>query len=208
MAKIIGGIGENLSGSLGGLVFVKRIGANHLRSRPRPRDASEWSDEQKQVRAGFRALIRYASSQKAWLIDPIWNKAAKGTSMSGYNLFVKQNRAAFDALGKVSDPALLHFSTGNLLLPYMLSALLNTDNPGSIDISWSNQLSGSKYGDDSLMAVFYNGKAGRMADTGFKRNEGRATIVHPSPHAEGVFLYLFFWNKKLDMYSDDQVFKV
>src|SRR5665647_2552458 len=118
MAIVEGGIGKYLSGSIEGMVMVKGKFRTYMRSMPRERKASEWSEKQKQQRNGFGSLIRYAGEQKYRVIIPIWNKAAENINMSGFNLFVKANRAAFDAEGKVRNPALLHFSTGELPLPY------------------------------------------------------------------------------------------
>ena len=232
MAKVLGGIGQFLSGSIEGLVFVRRDGETHMRSMPRKRKEGEWSEKQKKARIGFSTVIKYARLHKEKVIVPIWNKAAKDLKMSGYNLFVKANRAAFDALGNVGHPELLHFSTGSLALPYRLWAEANAENPHSMAVSWTDHLAGSKSGNDSLIAVIYQNKAKEVADTGvkrktvkltrsaeiwkecklvdtgFTRKDGKATIENPTPDAGDVYLVLFFWNKGLDQYSDDQVFAI
>jgi len=208
MARVTNGIGMYLSGSIEGLVFVKGKHATYMRALPRLRTASEWSEKQKQARKGFGSVNSFAKEHKLEVIVPIWNKAAQNMAMSGYNLFVKNNRAAFDAQGNVNNPALLHFSKGELALPYRLWAEKDAQNPGSISVSWTDQLSGSANGDDCLMAVTYqNGDKG-IVDTGFTRKEGKATLANPTSQAGDVFLFLFFWNPRLDQYSDNQVFAI
>src|SRR5664279_11336 len=155
MAKTLGGIGQFLSGNIEGLVFVRRKGVTYMRAMPRKRKAGEWSEKQKEARNGFAAVIKYARLQKKYVIVPIWNKAVQNLTMSGWNLFVKSNRAAFDSLGQLSDFRKLHFSTGHLPLPEKIKAATDAGNPSQIAVSWTNQLVGTEYGYDSLMAVIY-----------------------------------------------------
>ena len=208
MAIVDGGIGQYLSGSIEGLVFVKGKKRTYMRSMPRERKASEWSEKQREARNGFREVIKFAARHKKKVIFPIWNKAAEDLAMSGYNLFVKSNRAAFDAQGNLSKPELLHFSTGTLALPYRLCAEADVQDPNSIVVSWTDQLAGSLNGDDCLMAVVYQDGDKGIVNTGFTRKDGKATIANPTPEKGEVHLFLFFWNKELDIYSPDQVFKI
>jgi len=208
MAIVEDGIGKYLSGSIEGMVFVKGKYRTYMRSMPRERKAGEWTAKQKQQRNGFASLIRFAGEQKHRVIIPIWNKAAENINMSGFNLFVKANRAAFATQGKVSSPALLHFSTGELPLPYMLWAGVDAQNPESIAISWTDQLADALHGDDQLMAVFYHDGAKAPVNTGFKRKDQKGEIANPFPDAEDVYLFLYFWNERLDQYSPDQVFAI
>ena len=208
MAKVLGGIGQFLSGSIEGLVFVRRDGETHMRSAPRKRKEGEWSEKQKKARIGFSTVIKYARLHKEKVIVPIWNKAAKGLTMSGYNLFVKANRSAFDSMGQLGDAGLLHFSTGHLPLPYLLSASVDAENPASIAVNWTDQMANAVYNNDCLMAVIYKDGANVVLNTGFTRKDCKATIENPTPDAQVVYLYLFFWNQKLDIYSIDQVFAI
>ena len=208
MAKTLGGIGQFLSGSIEGLVFVRRKGETYLRAMPRKRKAGEWSEKQKEARNGFAAVIKYARLQKKHVIVPIWNKAVKNLTMSGWNLFVKSNRAAFDSLGQLNDPKKLHFSTGHLPLPYELKAATDPENPSQIAVCWTDQMVDTEYAVDYLMAVIYKDGVNKVVNTGAKRWDCKATIVNPTPEAEVVYLYLFFWNERHDSYSQDEVFAI
>lgn len=232
MALVTDGIGRFLSGSIEGLVFVKGKDFTYMRGTPRVRKASEWTSKQQEARNGFRAVIRFANAHKTNVVVPIWNKAAKDLKMSGYNLFVKANRAAFDTQGNIGHPELLHFATGPLALPYRLWAEVDAENPQSMAVSWTDQLAGTASGNDCLMSVIYqnttkelvnsdvrqkNGKLIRspdlwkeckLVDTGFLRKDGKAILANPTPEAGDVFLFLFFWNKELGTYSADLVFTI
>lgn len=208
MARTLGGIGQYLSGNIEGLVFVRRKGVTYMRAMPRKRKAGEWSEKQKEARNGFAAVIKYARLQKKYVIKPIWNKAVKNMTMSGWNLFVKSNRAAFNSLGQLSDHRKLHFSTGHLPLPNELTAAVDTENPSQIAVSWIDQMAGTEYGYDSLMAVIFIDGTNKVVNTGAKRWDCKATIENPTPEAEVVYLYLFFWNERHDSYSQDEVFAI
>jgi len=52
MAKTLGGIGQFLSGSIEGLVFVRRKGVTYMRSMPRKREASEWMKNKRKPATG------------------------------------------------------------------------------------------------------------------------------------------------------------
>jgi len=207
MTKVKGRIEEVLSGKVGGIVFVQMRGQTYARTSPRKRNPKDWSESQKAHRSRFTALIHFAKKFKKKVIVPIWNKAALNSQMSGYNLFVKTNNPAFDAQGQLADPGSLHFSQGPLQLPYQLKAKLNTVNPQLIDVSWKNQLQGTEYDMDSLMAVIYSGDTfSDPEDTGFKRRDEQVQLSLPPDSGLDPYIYLFFYNKKQEIYSNDQTF--
>ena len=205
MAKVLGLISASLSGNLDGLVFVKMNGKTYVRTMPDKRNANSWSEKQTAARSSFRFVILYAKRQKELVIKPIWNKPAKELNMNGFNLFVKTNRAAFDSLGKVIDPGLLHFSTGQLPLSYLFRAEVDIENPKSIAVTWTDPLVNKQYNDDCLMAVTYQDGPSDPFNTGYTRKDLQARIPNHYSSIKDVYLYLFFWNQKLDIYSPDHV---
>jgi hypothetical protein len=209
MTKVKGRIEEVLSGKVGGIVFVQMRGQTYVRSSPRKRNPKDWSEDQKAHRTRFSCLINFAKQFKGKVIFPIWNKAALGSNMSGYNLFVKTNNPAFDAQGLLADPGSLHFSQGALPLPYQLTAKLNTANPQLIDVSWKNQMAGTANDQDCLMAVFYSGDTFTdPINTGFKRRDEQVQIQLPPNSEPESYIYVFFHNEKQDSYSNDQFFTI
>lgn len=212
MEKIPEIIAQNLSGKLGDVIFVKPKGKNSFTRKLAPKpEAGSCSVKQQAARTIFGAVVKFANDHKETLVTPIWNKRVKELKMigiSGFNFFVKTNRPAFDASGKVGDHELLHFSNGKLPLPYMFRAEIDPQNPQSIVVSWFHHVAGSKQNDDCLMSIIYHDGANVPVNTGYTRKDQQAVIVNPTSDSKIVYLYLYSWNKKLDLYSPDQVFTI
>jgi len=208
MARVNNIIGKGLSGRLGNIVFVNSGGITYVRSLPRERKPSEWSTHQKDHRRCFAGVVKFASRMMKPFIIPIWNKAVPG-SVRGFNLFVKANKSAFGTNGSITDPGLLRFSAGSLPFSNNLKAIVLSDQPNIITVSWTNQLVNSARSNDHLMVVFYNIYESFVpADTGFKRKEEQAQIPLPEKSGKEIYLYLFFKSEDETLYSDDQVFKI
>jgi len=208
MARVNNIIGKGLSGRLGNIVFVNSGGITYVRALPRERKPSEWSAYQKEHRKCFAGVVKYASSMMKLFVTPIWNKVVPG-SVRGFNLFVKANKSAFGTNGSVTDPGLLRFSAGSLPLPDNLKAIVMSDQPKIITVSWTNQLVNSARNTDHLVVVFYNIQESFVpVDTGFKRKEEQAQIPLPEKSGREIYLYLFFRSADETLYSNDQVFKI
>jgi len=205
MAKVKSVIGESLSGNVGGLVYVKRNGTTYVRVMAEKRKASEWSKKQKANRHRFKYITLYAKMYKKLVIDPIWNKHARELNKIGYNMFIQANNGAFGVFGQVEDPEKLHFAIGSLPLPNLIRAEIDIETHQSISVRWTNQLADDQYDDDCLMAITYTQEPNTIVNTGFTRKDGKAIITYPYPLDREVYLFLFFWNKKLDIYSPDHV---
>jgi len=134
-AKIAGGI--QLSGKLGnGLVFVPYGDEMIVRTLPAQRKPDGWSRKQKAHRERFRAVSRHYKNYRDSIVRPIWSLSAT-VKHTGYNLFVQANMPAFDHNGEMSDPSLLHFSTGPVSLPQQFRAERLADDPSVIRFSWN-----------------------------------------------------------------------
>ena len=205
MARVTSVIGESLSGNVGGLVYVKRNGTTYVRVMAEKRKASEWSEDQKANRHRFKYISLYAGRHKKLVIDPIWKKHAKELNKIGRNMFIQANNGAFGTFGQVADPEKLHFAIGPLPLPNLIRAEMDIETHQSISVTWRDQLAEEKYDDDCLMAITYNQEPFAIVNTGYTRKDGKAIIAYLYPLAGEVYLYLFFWNTKLDIYSPDHV---
>jgi len=205
MARVTSVIGETISGNVRGLVYVKRNGATYVRVMPEKRKAGEWSPDQKTNRHRFKYISLYATRHKKLVIDPIWKKHAKQLHRIGRNMFLEANNGAFGPYGQVEDPEKLHFSTGPLPLPNLIRAELDTETHQTISVRWTDQLAEEQYDNDCLMAITYLQEPITIVNTGFTRKDGKATIAYPNPLGGEVYLFLFFWNPTLDIYSPDHV---
>lgn len=203
-AKIAGGI--QLSGKLGnGLVFVPYGDEMIVRTAPAQRKPNGWSSKQKAHRERFRAVSRHYRAYRDSIVKPIWNLSAT-VKYTGYNLFVQANMAAFDHNGEMSDPSLLHFSTGPVSLPQQFRVERLADDPTVIRIRWNpDLLNGQERSDDQLMGIFYAGDGSHPFELKVSRSEGEALLVG---YAAPVHLYLFFRRADGSAYSPDKHFEV
>jgi len=205
------GLQMRISGKIGKFVFYQSYGKMHVRRRPAKRDpAATFTEKQENNHKRFMALTSFARGVNKTVIGPIWDRAARQKKISGYGLFLKDNNPAFDAIGQVPDPTLLHFSTGSNYLPQMLTATVKPENPGSVTVDWDFNESwiSERYEDDCLMCVHYPGEAIKMINTGFTRKDKKASIELPLTEEKELYLFLFFWNKYKNIYSPDQAFKI
>lgn len=175
---------------------------------PRERKPDEWSVDQKNHRKCFASVMKYASRMMKTFVKPIWNKAATET-LSGFNLFVKANKPAFNANGIVADPGLLRFSEGSLPLPGNLMVTKSFEQSNVITVCWKNQITNPTLKHNQLMAVFY--RIDELVEPFLKvfmRKDEQAQIVLPENMGNEIWLYLFFRSVDQSAYSNDQAFKI
>jgi hypothetical protein len=199
-----------MSGKIGKFVFYQMNGKTHVRRATGKQDPAKFTEKQLNNRKRFPALVGHARGLRETIIKPIWDRAARQKKISGYGLFLKDNNPAFDAIGQVPDPTLLHFSTGSNYLPQMLTAAVKPENPGSVTVEWDFNESwiSERYEDDCLMCVHYPREAIKMINTGFTRKDKKASIELPLTEEKELYLFLFFWNKYKNIYSPDKAFKI
>lgn len=156
----------------------------------------------------FGCITRFSIAFKNSLIPMIWNDAA--TTGSGYNLFVKENSAAFAKDGNIAYPLLLKFSTGKLSLPGHLTAQRMAPDADTIDVLWEKEthIFGTRQKDD-LVAICYDGKEfSSMMATGIRRRDAGGTFNLPLMKQQVQYLYLFFASEDRRSFSESVVFKV
>ncbi len=200
MAIIKGGA---ISGKFGKLVGAKWKDLDIIRTVPRKRKAGEWSEKQIAHRKCFAAANAFARNSRESLIKPIWNRAATG-HFSGYNIFMKANKPAFEPAGELIDPRMLKMTTGKLPLPFNIAATYECGEKVSIDVSWENADALDFVHDtDKLMIIlFRNLHFTAPIDTGFTRIQAKAHIELSPDYRNRECIYIFFQNQKGDEFSD------
>lgn len=188
---------NRLSGLIGNVV----ISGNTIRRRPIFSEKHKWSEKQKQNRLRFAGVVELYSQLKTSIIKPIWSHAAT-EGLTPYNLFIKENIAAFDSDGKLKDPMKLKVSIGSLPMPFNFKLKHFQLDPGKIKLSWENDLNISKTrGLDILMVVFYkDGCFTVPLKTEYTRSDQVAYIQVSKGFEDGGFVYLFFGNREGDVY--------
>src|SRR5664280_95994 len=136
MGKVKGRSGEGLSGLVGNVVFYSYNGETYFRSVPRKRAKNSWSERQVLHRERFRAIKAFWSRFDNSPIQEIWRMAKEGKR--GDNLFVSANMPAFGPGGTLIDPERLHFSAGQLPLPYRFTAARSASDPNKVEVSWQD----------------------------------------------------------------------
>ena len=209
MARVKGTIASQLSGTIGGLVFVQVGDKTYVRTAPN-RKKNSWSKKQQQHRSRFQACTRFYQALRETVVIPIWNLSAT-KNLSGYNLFMKTNLPAFDAEGARIDPALLHFSMGTLPLPQHLSIVRDETSPTTVQISWSAELiTRAEQPDDELLMMIRNDfqTFGPIETECLRKDESCRFDLSEWASESKWNLYLFFASADRTRYSTDQYFSV
>lgn len=98
MAKIKQGILGGFTGKVAGLVGTSWKGRAVMKSLPQS-VSNPKTEKQVTQRARFSQIAELAAQILTTFVQPVENPIAG--NISGYNLFVKQNKTAFDALGVI-----------------------------------------------------------------------------------------------------------
>lgn len=133
MAKIKQGILGGFSGKVAGVVGTSWKGRAVMKSRPLS-VANPRTDAQQEQRGKFSKIAELASKILTTFLQPVENPISG--DVSGYNKFVKDNKAAFDASGEL---VAANFGCGGGKLPQLnsFSATAN-ESAESVDIAWIN----------------------------------------------------------------------
>lgn len=151
MAKIKQGILGGFSGKVAGVVGTSWKGRAVMKSRPLS-VANPRTDAQQEQRGKFSKVAELASAILTTFVQPVENPISG--DVSGYNKFVKDNKAAFSALGKLQAA---NFGCGGgkiINLESVSLAVVSGDT--DITLSWSNSagISALRLTDKVFVAVF------------------------------------------------------
>lgn len=208
MGKIRGRSGEGLSGLVGNVVFYSFNGETYVRSVGRKRTKNSWSERQVLHRQRFRAVKALWARFDYSPVQEIWRVAEQGKR--GDNLFVSVNMPAFGPGGALIDPEQLHFSAGQLPLPYRFMATRSAGDPDKIEVSWQDDPGSSltRSHDQLMMMVALGDEFTGPIATGALREQESAMIQLPTVSETIQGIYLFFASDKRKMYSPDRYFGI
>ena len=200
MGKYNQGILGPFSGKVGSVVGSRWRDVNYMKSLPAGNN-SNTEDQQKQ-RSRFKATVSLASALMSSLVQPVWNLAAS-SKMTGYNLFVKTNIAAFDENGDLTY-ADFTASVGNLPLPSNLTIADNSQTSSAVDLTWEDEsASGLGSATDILRLLVMKEDRTFVLNTGILRSAEAAEVDLPVDPGD-VHLYAFFATEDADDFSTDQ----
>ena len=107
--------GNDISGMVGPVVFLKLNGQGVIRKAPGSRSKNSWSAPQVNHRTRISNLALFWKQRVPDECKQIYALATK--DLNAYSLFLKTNLPAFSPDGTQIDPAWLHLSVGKLPLP-------------------------------------------------------------------------------------------
>lgn len=151
MAKIKQGILGGFSGKVANVVGTSWKGRAVMKSQPlsvsNPR-----TESQQEQRGKFSDIAKLASSILTQFVQPVENPISG--NVSGYNLFCKDNKSAFSALGVIQDANFVCGGGKLENLPTLYSNVAEGDS--SFNVSWTNPagMSAIRLTDKVYMAAF------------------------------------------------------
>lgn len=159
----------------------------------------------------MRSAIAFYRANTDKQLRWIWKKKAAGMVMSGYNLFIGSNIAAFDRNCRIVDYSLLHISTGSLELPPYFQ--LQSCTESEVILNWQKGVpENSDRNKDQLMAAYLTNDGcfslKWLPLTGVYRKDGQAILNIPEWTKGEIHLYCFFANRKQEKYSPEKYFQL
>ena len=133
MAKIKQGILGGFSGKVANVVGTSWKGRAVMKSQPLS-VANPKTEAQQEQRGKFSKIAELASAILTQFVQPVENPISG--DISGYNLFCKDNKGAFDALGAL---VVANFKCGGGKIENLVaSSLAVTDDNPDLALSWTN----------------------------------------------------------------------
>lgn len=206
MARIKNSMFKQLSGTLGDIIFYSRSGRIYARRRPQYiRDAKTPLQQQQRMR--MRDVIAFYKVIKNSPLLPIWQQMGQEQGMSGMNLFIKMNIAAFAGEGRVTDYGKLHFSCGRLPQGDRFQACWKASE-SVIEVSWENKsiLPLRRLSDRFMAVVVFENNELRFftpPEGNYQRKDCHTRIVVQESHLSPYKIYCFFAANNSKAYSGD-----
>ncbi len=198
-----------LSGGLqNGYYLAHQNGKVFLKKKPRKKKKDEWSDKQQIMQTRMGCMAKFASNNLHNLIHPIWN-TYKLNGISGYPLFIKSNKQAFAANGKIFDYSLLRISIGNLPPAYYASVNIQKDN-NKFKVRWECD----EFAAHSSLFDFFSYALIDKADkihvyhTDTYREAKEIDLELNEDLYNGDCIYIFFSSKGRDKFSNSLALKI
>lgn len=193
MGKIDIGNLNDFSGRVGGMIVYRYNGKTYVRRMPKREKVMRCEAvlEQQERIAGVAALYR---AVKDGGLLPVWQAAAQGSGLTGYNWFVRENQKCFTKKGMVGDFEKVALTVGELALPDELRLAPAEE---GWELTWKNE---SVFppcdGSDRLAVALMKDERSfvvKVPDIGeWQRKHCRALIRLPTELEEYKHLFVFF----------------
>ena len=107
---------HGMSGRIGDLIVYHYHGKTYVRSMPE-KGSVELTPEMKEQQERWAGVAAFYQAVKAAGLYAAWKKAAEGTGLTGYNLFVREHQMVFNREGYAADMSRLTVTVGRVGLP-------------------------------------------------------------------------------------------
>ncbi|WP_251619918.1 DUF6266 family protein [Odoribacter lunatus] len=197
---------NSMSGSLANIIVYEVNGKIRMRSKPKGYKKSD-SPEQNSQKSKFRgASLFFRNIGMPMRLS--WQESVRGTDLSGYNLFIKENIHNFTPEGEAEDFAKLKISYGPLYIPDNIAMVHTT--PDTVTLRWDASCPGDSDTSDLLYLAVYdrnekrNYKIYGIEQETVKRKAGEYTFKLPAGIKNEVHLFAFFKKQYENIYSDSR----
>lgn len=206
MAQIDHPLFGKLKGKVGGLVYYTVNGITHIRSYPE-KIKNPRSPLQEEQRNRLRDAMTLYKTIRHTPLEKIWQCATRQSNLTGANLFIKMNIAAFFGDGKVTDYGKLHFSCGRLPQGDRFQAHYLPE-AECVDIRWktNGRINSKRYDDRFMAVVMYEEDEFDVATPLGNvpcRRDGSACLPVPKGRSSPRYVYCFFAEPSGESYSND-----
>jgi hypothetical protein len=189
-----------ISGAFGNLIGSSWKGIPYIKVRPSSYTDAK-SKGQIKCRSRLSGCSKLAKTLKFTIVRPLWDN--KAIAMTGHNRFISKNSKAFDEFGNIESYDNLVFTFGDLPLPSDIAVHANTEVPGEINLTWTDN---SGYheairSDRLNLITIINGEAEHLYNLEETRSSQSAVITLPAAVNNRVHLYLFFKNEENNYFS-------
>lgn len=207
MARVTNSSDAQLSGKLNDRVYVKYFDTTYVRKLPTIKKDSR-TPGQLLNQQRFSVINLFYKQFKNTIIPRVWKDAAVNTT--GYRLFLNAISPAFAKDGSISDYKLLKLTTGNLSLPFELTAQREDVEGNTIHVSWKQDLhfTGIRLSDELKVIALSNGVFSEITGTGLIRRSCGGIFELPAIYGAANHIYLFFVSNDIRDYSDSACYTI
>lgn len=206
MSVVDASLFAKIKGSFGNVVVYEVNGQMRIRQKPGKYKKSK-STKQKAQKNKFKAAANFYTKVGIPMLYT-WDEATRGKTMSGYNLFIKENIHHFSDTGEITSYAGLKVCCGPLFIPEefeMQYAL-----PGRVHLEWPTEYEGEGYDSDLLQVAVYDKSKMKgspvywLEEAEASRSEGACDFLLPEKGGDEIHLFVFFRSKFQNIFSDSR----
>lgn len=199
---------NGMGGSLGNVIVYEVNGKIRMRSKPLGYKKSESAGQQSQKNKFRSAALFFRHIGIPMRLA--WKEAVRGTDLSGYNLFIKENIHRFTPEGLVDDISKIKICHGPLYIPDRIE--MHYTAPNTVSLTWTPYCPDNcnSNGNDLLQLAIYdenkkrNYKVYGLEHAPVKRKEGSCTLQLPAEIKGEIHLFVFFRKPYENIYSDSR----